>query len=57
MTRPTFSDFKIKALKDPETKAEYESLSTAYSLRKKLIGLRKNAKTAQKEAVFFPDRI
>ncbi|VEN74048.1 Transcriptional regulator [Candidatus Desulfarcum epimagneticum] len=49
MTRPTFSDFKKKALKDPETKAEYESLSAAYSLRKKLIGLRKKAGITQKE--------
>jgi len=49
MTRPTFHNFKRKALSDPGVKAEYEALSTAYHLRKKLIGLRKNAGLTQEE--------
>jgi len=49
MTRPTFHDFKKKALRDPEVRAEYESLSAAYHLRKKLIGLRKKAGLTQEE--------
>jgi hypothetical protein len=36
MTRPTFHDFKKKALSDPDVRAEYESLSAAYHLRKKI---------------------
>jgi len=43
MTRPTFSDFKEKAMKDPNVKADYEKLEFAYELRKKLIALRKEA--------------
>ena len=37
MTRPTFSDFKKKALKNPEVRAEYEELELACELRKQLI--------------------
>ena len=47
MTRPTFHDFKKKALSDPDVRAEYESLSAAYHLRKKLIGLHKKAGLTQ----------
>lgn len=43
MTRSTFTDFKKKALSDPGVRAEYEALSAAYNLRKKLIGLCKKA--------------
>ena len=49
MTRPTFHNFKKKALSDPGVRAEYESLSAAYHLRKKLIGLRKKAGLTQEE--------
>ena len=49
MTRPTFHDFKKKALSDPDVRAEYETLSGAYNLRKKLIGLRKKAGLTQEE--------
>ena len=49
MTRPTFHDFKKKALRDPDVRAEYEALSSAYDLRKKLIGLRKKAGLTQEE--------
>lgn len=49
MTRPTFRNFKKKALSDSGVRAEYESLSAAYHLRKKLIGLRKKAGLTQEE--------
>ena len=49
MTRPTLADFKKKVLKNPEAKAEYEALSPAYDLRRKLIALRKAAGLTQEE--------
>lgn len=49
MTRPTFSDFKKKALKNPNVRAEYEKLELAYQLRKQLIALRKEAGLTQEE--------
>jgi DNA-binding XRE family transcriptional regulator len=49
MTRPTLAQFKEKALTNIEVKKEYESLSLAYDLRKKLIDLRKTAGLTQEE--------
>lgn len=49
MSRPTFSEFKKKALKDNATKAEYDALAPAYALRKKLISLRKEAGLTQEQ--------
>lgn len=49
MTRPTFTRFKEKALENLEVKKEYEALSVAYDLRKKLINLRKKAGFTQEE--------
>ena len=49
MTRPALADFKEKALKNPEVKAEYEALSPTYDLRRKLIALRKAAGLTQEE--------
>ncbi len=49
MTRPTFSNFKEKALRQPQVKAEYEKLELAYELRKQLIALRKEAGLTQEE--------
>ena len=47
MARPTYSEFREKALSDPEVKELYESLSVAYDLRKNLIALRKEAGLTQ----------
>ncbi len=47
MARPTFQEFKKKALSNPEVKKSYESLSVAYGLRKRLIALRKEAGLTQ----------
>ena len=49
MTRPTFSQFREKALKNEEVRKEYEAISLAYDLRKKLIALRKEAGLTQSE--------
>ena len=47
--RPSFADFKKKALEDIEVKQEYESLAPAYILRKQLIKIRKDAGYTQEE--------
>jgi len=49
MNRPIFSEFKKKALSNQAVKDEYEALSPAYELRKKLIALRKKAGLTQEE--------
>jgi len=49
MIRPTLASFKKKALYEPEVRAEYEALSPAYDLRRKLIALRKAAGLTQEE--------
>ena len=49
MNRPTFSEFKEKALSDSAVNEEYQALAPAYKLRKKLIDLRKKAGLTQEE--------
>ncbi|MDJ0900279.1 MAG: helix-turn-helix transcriptional regulator [Xenococcus sp. MO_188.B8] len=49
MTRPTFAEFREQALANNEVREEYEALSLAYDLRKKLIALRKEAGLTQEE--------
>ena len=49
MSRPTFSDFKKKALENPEVQEEYQALSTTYELRKNLIALRQQAGLTQEQ--------
>ena len=49
MTRPTFTEFKQKALSNSEVKKEYEALSPVYKLRKQLIALRTKAGLTQEE--------
>lgn len=44
-----FSKFKEKALANEEVNKEYEALTLAYDLRKKLIGIRKRAGLIQEE--------
>ena len=44
-----FENFKKKALSDSVLKKEYDSLTPAYELRKKLIRLRKQAGLTQEE--------
>jgi len=47
--RPSFQEFKQKALQNPEVKNEYNTLSSAYALRKQLIKIRKEAGFTQEE--------
>ncbi len=49
MNRPTFAKFKDKALSKPSVRDEYDTLKPAYSLRKKLIAIRKKAGLTQEE--------
>jgi len=47
--RPSFSEFKNKALENLEVREEYENLEPAYALRKQLIKIRKDAGFTQEE--------
>ena len=49
MKRPTFKDFKRKALQKPGVKREYDTLTATYSLRKQLIEIRLKAGLTQEE--------
>lgn len=49
MNRPTFTEFKQKALANSEVKKEYEALSSVYKLRQQLIALRTEAGFTQEE--------
>ncbi len=49
MSRPTFSDFKSKALSKSSVKEEYLALKPAYELRKKLIEIRQKAGLTQEQ--------
>ncbi len=49
MSRSTLAEFKKKALSKPAVEKEYESLSAAYALRKKLIALRQKAGFTQEQ--------
>jgi DNA-binding helix-turn-helix protein len=47
--RPTFEDFKEKALKKSEVKKEYDRLEVEFELKLKLIKIRKAANLTQEE--------
>ena len=49
MSKVTFENFKKKALANSEVKKEYDSLTSAYELRKRLIRLRRQAGLTQEE--------
>ncbi len=49
MSRSTLSAFKKKALAKASVKKEYDALSPAYNLRKKLIALRQKAGLTQEQ--------
>jgi DNA-binding XRE family transcriptional regulator len=48
-TRPTFKDFKKKALKDPVIAEEYDKLKAIYDIKLKLIKMRKEANLTQEQ--------
>ena len=45
--RPTFAEFRKKALKDPKIKAEYDALESVFAMKRKMIALRKAAGLTQ----------
>ena len=47
--RPTFEDFKEKALKRSDVKKEYDKLEVEFDLKLKLIKMRKAANLTQEE--------
>jgi DNA-binding XRE family transcriptional regulator len=47
--RPSFEEFKKKVLQNPEVEKEYNELTPAYTLRKQLIKIRKEAGFTQEE--------
>lgn len=49
MARPDLKKFKEKALEHPEVAEEYERLSPAYELRRKLLALRQEAGLTQEQ--------
>ena len=49
MNHPKFAEFKKQALSKPGVKAEYERLSPAYELRKRLIEIRLRSGLTQAE--------
>ena len=49
MSRPSLTEFKKKALSKAAVNKEYQSLSPAYALRKKLIALRQKAGLTQEQ--------
>lgn len=49
MTRPTFNNFKRKALQKPGVKRGYDTLAATYRLRKQLIEIRIKAGLTQEE--------
>lgn len=49
MSRVNFSEFKQKALANPEVKAEYDRLTPEYELRGQLINARMRAGLTQEE--------
>jgi DNA-binding XRE family transcriptional regulator len=47
--RPSFRDFKVEALKDPELRAEYEALKPIFELKKQMIKARMDAQLTQED--------
>ncbi len=49
MTRPSFEEFKKKALSNLNVKKEYDKLTLEYEIKLKLIKMRKEANLTQEE--------
>jgi len=47
--QPTFDKLRQKALKNPDVKAEYDALSTAFEMKRQMIALRKKAGVTQEQ--------
>lgn len=47
--RPNLNEMRAKALKNPEVKAEYDALASAFEMKRQMIALRKAAGLTQEE--------
>ena len=47
--RRTFEQFRDKALQNPEVRAEYEALSAAFEMKRRMIAMRKEAGFTQEQ--------
>ena len=47
--RPKMSEFKKKALKNPDVRAEYDALSSAFQMKRQMIALRHKAGLTQEQ--------
>lgn len=47
--RPTIEQFRKKALKNPDVKAEYDALSAAFEMKRQMITMRKKAGLTQEQ--------
>ncbi len=47
--RPTFEQFKKKALADKKVRAEYEALAPAFEMKRKMIAMRKEKGLSQED--------
>lgn len=47
--RPTVEQFRKKALKNPEVRAEYDALSAAFEMKRQMITMRKKAGVTQEQ--------
>jgi len=47
--RPTIKQFRDKALLNPEVKAEYDALSSAFEMKRQMIAMRKQAGLTQEQ--------
>ncbi len=47
--RPTMTSFRKKALKKPGVKAEYDTLASAFELKRQMIAMRKKAGLTQEQ--------
>lgn len=49
MSRPTFDDFKKRAMENPEVKEAYDELAPEFEFRRKLVEMRLTAGLTQEE--------
>ncbi len=47
--RPTLKQFRDKALKNPNVRAEYDALSAAFQMKRQMIAMRKQAGLTQEQ--------
>ena len=47
--RPTFSDFKKKALKNKNVKTAYDELSASFNMKRQMIAMRQEAGMTQED--------